>query len=253
MQQAAPPFQTLWQKWQKNKDEQAGNELVSLYMPLVDYQVRRISSHLPKNVSKQEITSLALMGLVDALEKFDVNRDLKFDTYASFRIRGAIIDGLRKEDWLPRTVREKAKQIESISRKLEQRYNRTPTSKEIALEGNMTADEVEEIMKDSLFANVLSIEEKNKDDQEKKEGIGYSIPDNRTPSPEGNVLYKEKVKELTTAIQNLNEKEQLVVSLFYQEELTLTEIGDVMGLSTSRISQIHSKAIVKLRDIISKL
>ena len=164
MRQATPPFQSLWTKWQKDKDEEAGNELVQQYMPLVEYQVSRIFAHLPKSVNKQEVMSLGLMGLVDALEKFDVTRDLKFDTYASFRIRGAIIDGLRREDWLPRTIREKIKQMEAVASKLEQTLNRKPTAVEIAEELQLPIEEVEELIKDSLFANVLSIEEKSKDD-----------------------------------------------------------------------------------------
>jgi RNA polymerase sigma factor FliA len=254
MQQALPPYRTLWKKWQKEKDQDAGNELVKYYMPLVHYQVNRISAHLPKSVSKQEITSLAFMGLVDALEKFDMDRDLKFDTYASFRIRGAIIDGLRKEDWLPRSVRDKAKRIENATSVLEQKLNRKPTTEEIAKEVGMSLVEVEEVLKDYLFANILSIEEKvNDEDESNKEGIGYVLADEHARLPENELIQKEKIKELIEAIKKLNEKEQLVISLFYDKELTLTEIGEVLGLSTSRISQIHSKAIIKLRDIISNM
>jgi RNA polymerase sigma factor FliA len=252
--QAAPPFQALWKKWQKNRDQQAGNELVSHYMPLVEYHVRRVVSHLPKSVSKQEVTSLGLMGLVDALEKFNSDRDLKFDTYASFRIRGAIIDGLRKEDWLPRSVREKAKQIEKATLTLEQNLNRKPSSKEIAKELDITEHEVDEVIKDSLFANMLSIDEKVDDESDSNsEGIGFTLPDKQVVLPEQQLVQKEKVEELAVAITKLNEKEQLVISLFYHQELTLTEIGDVLGLTTSRISQIHSRAIVKLKDILSNI
>ncbi len=253
MRQATPPFQSLWTKWQKDKDEEAGNELVQQYMPLVEYQVSRIFAHLPKTVSKQEVMSLGLMGLVDALEKFDVTRDLKFDTYASFRIRGAIIDGLRREDWLPRTIREKIKQMEAVASKLEQTLNRKPSAAEIAKELQLPIEEVEELIKDSLFANVLSIEEKSKDESDgHKEGIGYVIPGDESELPEEQLLQKERVQHLIQGIKKLNEKEQLVVSLFYQEELTLTEIGEVLNLSTSRISQIHSRALSKLKDILSE-
>ncbi|MBO8155212.1 MAG: FliA/WhiG family RNA polymerase sigma factor [Bacillaceae bacterium] len=252
MKDSAPQVQKLWTKWKKYRDQEAGNELVKHYMPLVQYHVHRISAHLPNNVNKQEITSLGFMGLVDAIEKFDLKRDLKFDTYASFRIRGAIMDGLRKEDWLPRSIRDKTKKIESIVEKLEQQLNRSPSAKEIAVEADMEEQEVEEIIKDSLFANVLSIEEKN-DDQEdnKSEALGYVIPDEKAELPEEHILKQENIKELARAIQTLNEKEQMVVSLFYKEELTLTEIGNVMNLSTSRISQIHSRAIFKLKKLLT--
>src|SRR5690625_408728 len=122
MKQSVTSIETLWNKWKTSKDEEAGNRLVEYYMPIVNYQVNRVYMNLPKNVDREEVKSLALMGLFDAMEKFDTKRDLKFDTYASFRIRGAIIDGLRKEDWLPRTVRDKSKLIEQAYEKLEQRY-----------------------------------------------------------------------------------------------------------------------------------
>lgn len=152
-------LKTIWKKWQQDKDEQAGNKLVEHYMPLVDYQVNRIYTTLPKNVERQDIKSLAFMGLVDALEKFDPNRDLKFDTYASFRIKGSIIDGLRKEDWLPRSVREKAKIVEQATERLEKRLNREPKISEIANEVGISHQETSEIVKDTLVANFLSIEE----------------------------------------------------------------------------------------------
>ncbi|SET41002.1 RNA polymerase sigma factor for flagellar operon FliA [Salinibacillus kushneri] len=252
-QQAAPELESIWNKWQQHKDEDAGNELVALYMPLVDYHVKRIAAHLPKNVSRQEVKSLGLLGLVDAIEKFDYNRDLKFDTYASFRIRGSIMDGLRREDWLPRTVRDKAKKMEVVAEDLEQVLGREPQPEEIADRMGISSQEVLSTLKDSLYANTLSLEEKSNDeDNQSSEGIGYMIPDEKVSLPEDQMIDQEKVSELADAIQHLNEKEQMVVSLFYQEELTLTEIGEVLELSTSRISQIHSRAIFKLRKILSQ-
>ncbi|MCP8616498.1 FliA/WhiG family RNA polymerase sigma factor [Salirhabdus salicampi] len=241
-------IETTWKKWQENRDPEAGNDLVRQYQSLVDYHVQRIAAHLPKNVSKQDIKSLGLMGLVDALEKFDFDRDLKFDTYASFRVRGAILDGLRKEDWLPRSIRDKAKQIETVTEEMEQQLNRTPTSEEVAKKVNMTPEEVEMVVKDSLFSNIMSIEDKGHYGDENKEGIGYTVPDQKELSPDQAIIKQENVKELAEAVKNLNEKEQLVVSLFYEQDLTLTEIGEILHLSTSRISQIHSRAIFKLKN-----
>ncbi|WP_175614615.1 FliA/WhiG family RNA polymerase sigma factor [Piscibacillus halophilus] len=252
MKQATASLTTLWDKWQKDRNKEAGNLLVEYYMPLVDYQVNRVFAHLPQNVDRQDVKSLAFMGLVDALEKFDLNRDLKFDTYASFRIKGAIIDGLRKEDWLPRTVREKSKLIEKTYEELEQKLKRTPTIEEVASDVNLTEEEVAEVVKDTLYANVLSIEEKTNDStEEQRESLRNTIPDYKRPTPFEAVVKDENIEELSRAIEELNEKEQLVISLFYKEELTLTEVGEILGLSTSRISQIHSKSIVKLRDKLS--
>ncbi|MFZ3576631.1 FliA/WhiG family RNA polymerase sigma factor [Virgibacillus sp. DJP39] len=251
----SPLEKELWDKWLSDQDSDSANELIKNYLYLVNFHVERIASHLPKNVSKDDLKSFGLLGLYDALKKFETSRDLKFDTYASFRIRGAIIDGLRKEDWLPRSIREKTKKIEQVSQYLEQKYQRKPSSSEIAKELNMTALEVETNTMDSLFANVLSIEEKPKDGfNDHKEGIGYSITDNDTSvSPDGHLLTKEIKKELVTSIKSLNENEQMVISLFYNEELTLTEIGQVLELTTSRISQIHKKAIFKLRNTLAKM
>ncbi|MBE2939525.1 FliA/WhiG family RNA polymerase sigma factor [Anoxybacillus flavithermus] len=238
-----------WQKWIDVRDREAGDQLIERYMPLVDYHVQRIASSLPKSVKKEDLKSLALFGLYDALEKFDPSRDLKFDTYASFRIRGAILDGLRKEDWLPRSVREKAKKIEATIEQLQQTYMRDVSAKEVAHALNMSEDEVYAVMSEQFFANVLSLDERPFDDDDQP---SFTIRDDQSPSPEEHVLREERIAQLANVIQQLNGKEQLVISLFYKEELTFTEIGHIMGLSTSRISQIHAKALFKMRKLIEQ-
>lgn len=246
--------QALWEKWVTDKDESAANELVRNYMYLVTFHVDRVAVNLPKNVSRDDLESYAFMGLFDAIKKFEPERKLKFDTYASFRIRGSIIDGLRKEDWLPRSLREKAKRIELVSQKLEQKHQRTPNSTEIAKELNMTAKEVETIINDSLFSNVLSIDGKhNHDLLEQDEEIAFNIPDDESIAPDDFTLEKELQEVLVKKIKKLNKNEQLVVSLFYYEDLTMTEIGEVLDLTTSRISQIHKSAIFKLRNSLKQL
>ncbi|MGD6854595.1 FliA/WhiG family RNA polymerase sigma factor [Bacillus infantis] len=244
--------QAYWALWQQSRDAEAGNSLVKRYMPLVSYHVQRISAGLPKNVSRDELRSLGLMGLYDALEKFDPTRDLKFDTYASFRIRGSIIDGLRKEDWLPRSTREKAKKIEAAAERLEQHLMRKATAAEIGKEVDLHEEEVQTVMSEHFFANVLSMDEQPQD-QDEKDGATYILKDHRAVVPEEKVAKDELLSEMADAVSCLNEKEQLVISLFYKEELTLTEIGQVMGLSTSRISQIHTKAIFSLRHTLQKI
>lgn len=243
--------QMSWQNWVNVRDPEAGDYLVKKYMPLVSYHVQRISVTLPKSVSRDDIKSLGLMGLYDALQKFDPARDLKFDTYASFRIRGAIIDGLRKEDWLPRSTREKAKKIEAASERLEQQLMRNASIEEVAKELDMPVEDVYSSINEQFFSNLLSIDEQPSDDDH--EGFSHMIKDEKALIPEQKVLKDEALNEMTQLITNLNDKEQLVLSLFYKEELTLTEIGEVMNLSTSRISQIHSKAIFKLRKSLDKV
>lgn len=247
-----PPFeQQLWTSWKEHKDSNAANQLIEKYSYLVEFHSERISSHLPSNIDKEEIKSLGLLGLYDAMKKFEPEREFKFDTYASFRIRGAIMDGLRKEDWLPRSIREKAKKVEQAQSELEQSNQRIVTVQEIAEKTGMGVREVEDVIQSALFANVLSIEEERKESEQ--EGAGYSIQDTTSPQPEKQMLEKELKEELLEGIKKLNEKEQTVVSLFYNEELTFTEIGYVLDLTTSRISQIHKRAIFKLRKILSKM
>ena len=241
--------QQLWTRWINDRDSDAGNSLIIKYKPLVNYHVQRISAGLPKSVSRDDLTSLGMMGLFDALNKFDLKRDLKFDTYASFRVRGAIIDGLRKEDWLPRSAREKAKKLEIQIEQLEQKLMRHVSPEELADHMNVPVDDIYQTYQEHFFSNVLSINEQQ--DQEEADGKAFTIRDDRTKTPEQQFVHSELLGDLAENIQKLNEKEQLVLSLFYTEEMTLTEIGEILQLSTSRISQIHSKALFKLRKLLS--
>lgn len=243
--------QITWEKWVQFRDPDAGNLLIKKYMPLVSYHVQRISVNLPKSVSRDDLKSLGMIGLYDALEKFDPKRDLKFDTYSSFRIRGAILDGLRKEDWLPRSTREKAKKIDAAIEKLEQRFMRNVTIEELAHELNLDEDEIYTTINEHFFANVLSIDEQPSDDD--RDSQSFTIKDEKSELPEEKIIKNEMIEEMSMMVSQLNDKEQLVLSLFYKEELTLTDIGQVMDLSTSRISQIHSKAIFKLKKWLEKV
>lgn len=240
----------LWKQWTENKDPEAGDLLLRKYTPLVSYHVQRISASIPKNISRDELKSLGMMGLFDALNKFDYSRDLKFDTYASFRVRGAIIDGLRKEDWLPRSSREKAKRLEAKIEELEQKIMRHATAEEIADYVEMPVDDVYQTVQEHFFSNVLSIDEQLQDNDD-AESKSFVIRDDSQKTPEQQMVKRELLHDLAEQIQHLNENEQLVLSLFYTEELTLTVIGEMLGLSTSRISQIHSKALFKLRKLLS--
>lgn len=250
MQPTSKEEHKLWKRWVAERDPRAGDLLIKKYTPLVSYHVQRIGASLPKNVSRDELTSLGMMGLFDALNKFDISRDLKFDTYASFRVRGAIIDGLRKEDWLPRSAREKSKKLESQIELMEQQLQRHVTPEEIAMSLGINIDDVYQTMQEHFMSNILSMDEQSSE-QDDSEGKSFVIRDDQIRTPEQEVIKSELVDDLVESIKNLNEKEQQVLSLFYTEELTLTEIGEMMNLSTSRISQIHSKALFKLRNLLS--
>lgn len=237
-----------WDDWVNGRDRHAAEELVQRYMPLVSYHVQRFSATLPSSVPREELVSFGLVGLYDALKKFDPSRDLKFDTYASFRIRGAILDGLRQEDWLPRSVRDKAKKIEDATERLEQRYMRSVTAKEVADELGMSEEEVQAAVNETFFSNWLPLGKAAGEEDDEP----LAIRDDRAALPEEQVVKQDMIEKLAEGIGQLNEKEQLVISLFYKEELTFTEIGNILRLSTSRISQIHAKALWKLRRFFAR-
>lgn len=238
-----------WDRWIQSHDAEAANCLLELYMPLVNYHVQRIGSGLPRNIDRGELQSFGLLGLYDALEKFDRQRDLKFDTYASFRIRGAILDGLRKEDWMPRSTREKSKRIEKAAEQIEQAKMRSAKLEEVADVCGLSPEEVSQVLSESLLSNLISLDDSSSG--KGGEGSSSSIEDNHAVLPEKRLVDQEDRAQLAKEIDKLSEKERLVVSLFYFEELTLTEIGQILNLSTSRISQIHSKALFKLRQYLS--
>lgn len=247
-------IQRLWNDWVKSHDEHIGNELINHYMYLVQYHVERVAAYIPESFDKNDLKSLGLMGLFDALNKFDPNRNLKFDTYATIRIHGSIMDGLRKEDWLPRTLRDRSKKIDKATQELEQQYKRTPTSAEIAKKLELSEDEVESTVVDTLYANKLSIDSMvQSNESEDGNEAAAVIEDAQGVQPEEMMINIELKEELKQGIRKLNNNEQMVISLFYMEELTLTEIGSVLNLTTSRISQIHKKAIFKLKDILATL
>ncbi|MBG0916754.1 MULTISPECIES: FliA/WhiG family RNA polymerase sigma factor [unclassified Exiguobacterium] len=241
----------LWDRWNMDRDMDTANELLAHYEFLIHYHVQRMIVTLPKSVERDELKSLGYMGLYDALMKYDPEHNNKFDTYAAFRIRGAIIDGLRKVDWLPRSVREKVKKIDHVAEQLEQSLHRAPTKSELASACDLPIAEIERTMAEGYFANMLSIDEAvTLQEEGKVMSVTYFDPDSE--KPEDTLLQRELIDVLAAEVDHLSEKERLVVSLFYFDELTLTEIGEVLELSTSRISQIHSKALKTLKHALGR-
>jgi RNA polymerase sigma factor FliA len=243
--------QHYWYLWRTTKDPDAADALIRYYEPIVQYHVNRIRVNLPKHIHVDDLFSNGYMGLYDALQKFDAKRDLKFDTYASFRVRGAILDGLRKEDRMPRSLREKSKRVEATIEQLEQEQMRSITLDEVAEALDMLPEEVGRVLNEGFLSTILSLDdEAHRNDQ--SDPVRNQVREKKQAEPEFSLLKKESIAMLVDHLLNLNEKEQLVISLFYYEELTLTEIGQVMGISTSRVSQIHSKALFKLKKGLSE-
>lgn len=240
----------MWQAWREQGDLDAKKKLIEQYLPLVDYVTNRMAIGLPKNVIKDDLASNGVMGLIDAIEKFDYMRGLQFETYASWRIRGSIIDGLRQGDWVPRSVREKAKRVEEAYQHLEQQYLRSVTDSEISNYLQVSEKDFINMLQDIAVTTVCSLEDPIR--EEESETRMSLLVDDKAKNPEHKVHEFYLKESLIKGIERLTEKERTVVSLFYYEELSLSEIAEVMSLSPSRISQLHSKAILRLRGALAK-
>ncbi|MDF2713341.1 MAG: polymerase sigma factor SigD [Paenibacillus sp.] len=240
----------IWKQWKSEGLLSAKQLLIEHHLPLVDYVVGRLLIGLPKNVSRDDISSYGIMGLIDAIEKFDYERGLQFETYASWRIRGAMIDGLRQGDWVPRSVREKAKKIEDAYQKLEQHYLRTVTDAEMSEYLSVSEKEFQHMLQEISITTVCSFDDPIK--EEETETRLSLMVDEKAKNPESQVNDFFLKESLAKAIDKLTEKERTVVSLFYYDELSLSEIAEVMSLSPSRISQLHSKAILRLRGSLGR-
>ncbi|WP_282941844.1 FliA/WhiG family RNA polymerase sigma factor [Paenibacillus sp. RC67] len=240
----------VWKQWKELGVIEAKQSLIENYLPLVEYVSNRLSIGLPKNVSKDDLASYGVMGLIDAIEKFDYERGLQFETYASWRIRGAIIDGLRQGDWVPRSIREKSKKIEEAYQMLEQQYLRSVTDAEISSYLQVSENEFHQMVQEIAITTVCSIDDPiREEDSETRLSL---LIDEKAKNPEYKVNEFYLKETLSKAIERLTEKERTVVSLFYYEELSLSEIAEVMSLSPSRISQLHSKAILRLRGSLGR-
>ncbi|MCH1640544.1 FliA/WhiG family RNA polymerase sigma factor [Paenibacillus timonensis] len=240
----------LWESWKEHGDLEAKKQLIEKYLSIVDYVSGRLAVGLPKNVSKDDLASNGVMGLIDAVEKFDYKRGLQFETYASWRVRGAILDGLRQGDWVPRSVREKAKKIEEGYQHLEQQYLRSVTDSEMSSYLNISEKEFQSMLQDVAVMTLCSLEDPIR--EEESETRLTLLVDEKAKNPDYKVREFYLRDSLAKGIEKLTEKERTVVSLLYYEDLSLSEIAEVMSLSPSRISQLHSKAILRLRGSLEK-
>lgn len=239
-----------WVQWKEEGVLEAKKSLIEAYLPLVDYVSNRLAAGLPRNVSKDDLYSHGIMGLIDAVDKFDYRRGLQFETYASWRIRGSIIDGLRQGDWVPRTIREKAKKIEEAYQQLEQHYLRTVTDAEISEYLQVSEQQFQQMLQEISVSAMSSIDDPISE-EENETRIAVLIDESaKNPEYKVNEFYLKEM--LARAIERLTEKEKIVISLFYYEDLSLGEIAQVMNLSPSRISQLHSKAILRLRGSLGR-
>jgi len=238
-----------WARFKEAGDPQARESLILNYSPLVKYVAGRLSASLPQSVDTGDLISYGVFGLIDAIEKFDTGRGIKFETYAISRIRGAIIDELRALDWVPRSVRGRAKQFEAAHIALEHRLNRVPTDQEIAAEMGVPLKEYHAVLSRLSYTSVISFGELWSGSGERDDSADPlgSIADENAEDPVHIFETAELKKILTDAIERLPEREKTVVALYYYEGLTLKEIGAVLGVTESRVSQMHTKAVLRLR------
>jgi RNA polymerase sigma factor for flagellar operon FliA len=246
---AAPDVAELWDEYKANMSTDIRNRLVLHYAPLVKYVASRVSSGLPQSVEQADLVSYGMFGLIDAIDKFDPARGYKFETYAIARIRGAIIDELRSIDWVPRSVRAKARAIEKTYAKLENDLLRTPTDAEVAEAMGTTEDELQALFAQISFLGVVALEDTLSVGPDRSDSVTVAdtIPDSGA-GPVAAFEEQETRRMLATAINRLPEREKVVLALYYYEGLTLGQIGDVLGVTESRVCQIHTKAVIQLRS-----
>ncbi len=253
--QNAAALSTLWQAYKDTGDRSKRDRLIVHYAPLVKYVAGRVRSGLPNNVEAADLVSYGMFGLIDAIDKFDISRQIKFETYAINRIRGAIIDELRSLDWVPRSVRSKAKVLERAHAELEAELKRAPTEAEIADRMGLTREQLAKLMSQVSFTNMVALDEVTHggSDRGDKMTLGDLLEDPRAPDPESEYETEEMKVLLAEQISGLPEREKVVLTLYYYERLTLAEIGSVLGVTESRVSQIHSKSLLDLRARLTQI
>ncbi|PKM95735.1 MAG: FliA/WhiG family RNA polymerase sigma factor [Firmicutes bacterium HGW-Firmicutes-1] len=235
----------LWEKYSKTKDVTIKEQLIIEYAQLVKFVAGRLSMYLGSNVEFEDLCGYGIFGLIDAIDKFDYEKGVKFETYASLRIRGSILDNIRKMDWIPRSIRKKQKVMDVAIRKLEIEHGRTATDEEISNELEISTDEYYKWMNQTKALALTSLEEYVEQGGETRV---EPVSNSRYTQPE-EMAEREALKNLlSNAIEGLSEKEKKVIILYYYEELTLKEISAIMGVSESRISQLHTKSLSKMKS-----
>jgi RNA polymerase sigma factor for flagellar operon FliA len=240
----------MWRRYKDDGDTAARERLVVAYSPMVKFVAGRLGAGLPSHVEDADLISYGLMGLIGAIERFEPERGIKFETFAMTRIRGAIIDELRSLDWVPRSVRSRAREIEVAQAKLEHELQRAPTEAELAAKLSITEAELQNALLEIANSSVYALDElwTVSDSSGDQVSLLDTISDPRADDPQESLASSEVKDRLTEAISSLPEREQLVVALYYYENLTLREIGEVLGVTESRVSQLHTKAVMRLKS-----
>lgn len=243
-----------WRRYKQYGDRAARDQLILAYSPLVKYVAGRLGSGLPAHIEEGDLISYGLLGLITAIERFEPERNIKFETYAVSRIRGSIIDELRALDWVPRSVRSWARKVEATIAQLENQFMRAPTDDEIAAALDTSVDEFHDVLNQISCASIVALDEfwNVQGTGQDRVNLIDTIEDADAPDPSRAYRVQAIKETLAAAIQRLPERERIVVGLYYYEGLTLKEIGEVLGVTESRVSQLHTKAILRLRGRIKE-
>lgn len=236
--------QELWKRYHETRDPSIKEQLILEYADLIKYVAGRLSIYFGSNVEYDDLVGYGVFGLIDAIDKFDINKGVKFETYASLRIRGSIIDSIRELDWVPRSLRKKSKDLEKVYAELENELGHTATDEQVAAKMGISVDELNRTLQEVNMSTMISLE----DYLEQNYETGFDLlNDDEDRIPERRIELTEIKDILSESIDKLPEKERMVVTLYYFEELTLNEISAIMKVSESRISQLHTKAILRMR------
>lgn len=241
----------LWKNYKLTKKPELKEEIIIHYISLVQKAAAKVAAYLPAHINKEDLQSHGIFGLIEAIDRYDLEQGVPFSTYAIKRIKGSIIDALRREDWVPLSVRRKARLVEQTYQKLEAEFGRSAKDQEVACELNISLDEFYEWLKNIQFISIISLEDtfSSADDGL----VGAQIADENSPDPLS-IMEKGMIQSIITkAVKELPEKEKTVISLFYYNDLSNKEIARLMELSDSRVSQLHTKAILRLRGKLSRV
>ena len=241
----------LWADYTKNKTPQLREKIIIEYAPLVKIVAGRLSMYLGYNVEYDDLVGYGVFGLIDAIDKYDATKDVKFETYASLRIRGSILDQIRKMDWIPRTIRQKQKQIDDAVRAIEAETGQGASDADIAKKLGLSDEEYADWQSQMAVTNVVSLNEFNENSSDEGSAERETIASNE-PGPEDIVEQDELRRMLADSLELLTEKERKVILLYYYEELTLKEVSNVLEVSESRVSQLHIKALAKMKKKLGK-
>ncbi len=236
----------MWETYQSNPTQELREKIIIEYAPLVKVVAGRMSMYLGKNVEFDDLVGYGVFGLIDAIDRFDMKKEVKFETYASLRIRGAILDQIRKMDWIPRTIRQKQRKIDEAIKTVESTSGHSASDVEVAKELGISEDEYTNWQSDMNLTNVISL---NEFVEQGSEPVMDTDSNSHFIQPEEKISKDELKSKLAESLKLLTEKEQKVILLYYYEEMTLKEISQILSVSESRVSQLHTKALGKMRNV----